>query len=149
MTHRPIAQDESIALLWDTTITATEGASVVATNRTWAGGSNFSIQIPLSLSAHGGLDIQANNSHYVDNGLSGSMQYTYNPAFAQPTWGKYKRAVNPSFSGNWVTIAQINNGVAFRSINNVPVRWIRLLGAGLTAAGFAAYFWSNINSQGS
>ncbi len=149
MTFRPISQDESIALRWDKSISATEGISVTATNFTWAGGSDFSIQLPLSLSAHGGIDIQANNSNFIDSNLTGTNNYTYNPAFNQPSWGKNKgRAINPSFSGNWITIATIANGVAFKSINNVPVRYIRLLGAGLTAEGMVAYFWSEINSQG-
>jgi hypothetical protein len=147
--YRPIQADDSIILKWDKSITATEGISVTATNFTWAGGSNFTIQLPLSLSAHGGLDIQANNSNFIDSNLTGLNSYTYNPAFNQPSMGKNKgRAVNPSFSGNWVTIASINNGIAFRSINNVPVRFIRLIGAGLTANGICGYFWSEINSQG-
>lgn len=147
-TYRPIQKDESIILKWDQSLSATEGISVTASNFTWAGGSNFSIQLPLSLSAHGGLDIQANNSNFIDSALTGTFKYVYNPAFNQPGIAGKTRAQNPSFPGNWVTIATINNGIAFRSINNVPVRFIRLLGAGLTADGMAAYFWSDINSEG-
>ncbi len=149
MTFRPIQADDSIVLRWDKSVSATEGISVTASNFTWAGGANFSIQLPLSLSAHGGLSIQANNSNYRASSLAGTNFYKFNPAFYQPSWGKNKgRAVNPSFTGNWITIATIDNNIAFRSINNVPVRFIRLLGAGLTAAGMVAYFWSEVNSQG-
>ena len=149
MFGRSIHVDEVLSLIRDPSVTALEGVSVTATNFIWIGGANFSIQIPLSLSAHGGLNIEVNNSNYITPSLTGTIKYTTNPLFNQPQLVTQKSVgINPSFSGNWISIATINDGIAFRSINNVSARFLRLRGAGVTASNFVAYAWSDINVQG-
>jgi hypothetical protein len=139
---RPIYDEEAIILKWDTAATSAEGTSVTATNYTFVSGSEFSLQLPISLSAHGGLNIQANNSNRI------RLFHPLLPSASNA--GYYSRSfeLNPSFTANWITIATMDNGIAFRSLNGVTCRYLRISGAGLTAAGMEIYFWSNLNAKG-
>ena len=147
---RPIQRDQS-TILTRNLASSSEAISITATNYASIGSPYFSIQLPNSLSAHGGLTIQVNNINYIDSILTGTNSYTYNPAFNQPSWGKNKgRAVNPSFSGCWSSVALIPNGSSYwSSSGTICARYVRLFGGGLTAAGFVAYVWGAENSEGS
>lgn len=139
---RPIYDEEATILKWNIASTTAEGTSITATNFCFSGGSDFSLQLPISLSGHGGLEVQANNSNQV-------LRYVDPPiTSAQAGYINKIPVMNPSFSANWVTISTIDNGVAFRSLNAVTCRYVRVKGAGLTANGMNIYFWSNLSSKG-
>jgi hypothetical protein len=138
---RPLYSTDSIPLTWDKTLTAIEGFTSTATNFEWLGGSSWSIQIPLSLSAHGGIDIQINNSNpYILAYTNTLMQTIHEQRNASYEGMPVQRN---AFTGNWITIDSISNGVAFRSLNDVTGRYIRLSGIGLTAAGMTAYLFTD------
>jgi len=139
---RPIYTPDILALSNDPTATA-QNTNLVATNYIYLGSSSWTILIPNSLSAFGTLNVQANNSNYITDAVSGNVKWTTNALLNQPTEGnKSKYSVNPSFSANWVTIDTLTSGMVYRNYADFPIRYLRLSGAGLTAAGFNAFVWT-------
>lgn len=120
-----VSNDDSISLTRDPAVSA-EAVSITATTYRAVVGGSFTIQIPNSITA-GTLTIQGNNS---------------NPWLKNSFNGRNGTGVpDPSFSSNWQSISTMTNN--FIAISNIPVRWVRLSGAGVTGAGFVAYIWTN------
>lgn len=132
---RTLYDTDVISLGLDGTVPLNEGSSVTATNYEFLGGNSFSVQIPLALSAHGGLDIQLNNSNPMLQAFVSPNVYSTRMTQDEQSGIPVK---NKSFSANWITVDTMSSGTVFRSLNNVTARWIRLKGLGLTG-GLSAY----------
>lgn len=85
----------------------------------------------------------------LNKNVTGNIAYTVNPLFDQPQLATYNLiGQNPGFTGNWASISSIADGTTFWYGNIIPVRYARLRGAGLTAAGFQAFIWTTETMQG-
>lgn len=146
---RPLYQEDAIVFKWDSSLTTD---SVTATNYHYCGANSWTLAIPSTAGISGNITIQGNNANPLDRSQTG-VRYTVNPLLMQPSMG-YPRGVlnqignSPTFTANWVNVATINSGVQFRSINDVPMRYIRLSGDALTAANFSCFMWTDSCVQG-
>jgi hypothetical protein len=78
------------------------------------------------------------------------LKYATNRLLNQPSYNNVPRKMpiyNPSFSANWTSLTSIAAGAQFVRVLDTPVRWLRLRGAAVSA-NFAAYFFSDTNTQG-
>jgi len=144
---RPYYADDALTLFRDTTSSFT-AAGLTATNYVFCGADSWTIAIPQSLTSTTALTIQGNNSNPLEQISSSTTSttnfyYSQNPLLNQPSMAKkIRRSYNNSFTANWVDIATINAGVSLRSLDNLPVRYIRIKGDGLTGAGWLAHVWT-------
>jgi hypothetical protein len=113
---------------------------------------SWCIAIPISLSAHPTLLVQANYSNYYLKGQSPVSPIRFGMTTPLPANHPHE-VENLSFSSNWITIDSITTGQTYFHTTK-PVRFIRLAGTvsadgihGATLANFGntafyAYVWS-------
>jgi len=141
-TFRPIYEDDAITFQRDTTspwATLPGLSAITATNfQTVAGSTNWAIQVPDSISGLAGgkvgnLIVQVNFKNPLIQGPASGYKHTTNPLLNQPSMGNRNIfAINSGFTASWSSVGVIGGTVSLSAFN-IPARYVRLLGLGVTA----------------
>jgi len=146
---RPIYNEEVVSAARDLTSPLT-GDGLTATDMMFCGAANWTIQLSVCGGAVGTVNIQANNMNPIREATgAGNVKYSINKLLNQPSMGRVNYEYNPSFTSYWYTVSSIDATASMAlSVPNTAVRWLRVEGAGVSAANFSAVLWAETMNQG-